>query len=332
METREVLLAHAPAVRQRPGRKTEKAAARWLAALLAQGLIEPRFLPPPVMRARRDLTRTRVALGETRTQAKTRGITILEATNIPVAHVVSDRCGTSGRRRRAAFIAGARRPQTLAARALGKWRRKLPERAWAFTGQCTEPHGRIMQGTLELIDLLNRQLADLETPSRDASAPFTAQREPLMRLPGVNETTARAIIAELGTARQRFGAAARLASWAGRCPGHHASAGQRRRGRTRQGNRSLRRGVVPCAWAARKTPTLLGRTFRRLAVRRGKKQAAVALAHQILVSRYHLLLEGTGYEETRDDRLAPKQEARERQRAVKALERLGDKVTLDKVA
>ena len=330
--TREVLLANAHAVRQRPGRKTEKADARWLAELLAHGLIEPSFIPPPVIRALRDLTRTRVALVETRTQAKNRVIKILEDTNSKVAHVVSDLFGTSGRRMLAALIAGERHSQKLAARALGKLRRKLPELALAFTGQFTAHHGRIIQGTLELIDLLDRQIADLDTQIRDASAPFTAQLEPLMSIPGVNETTARAIIAEIGTDMQRFGSAARLASWAGMCPGNHESAGKRRRGRTRKGNRYLRRGLVQCAWAARQTPTFLGRTFRRLKVRLGKKKAAVAIAHKILVIGYHLLLEGTWYDETRYDRLAPKQEARERQRAVKALERLGYTVTLDKVA
>jgi transposase len=332
VETREVLLANAHAGRQRPGRKTEKAEARWLTARVAHGLIEPRFIPPPIMRALRDLTRTRVALVETRTQATNRVIKIREDTNSKVAHVVSDLLGTSGRRMLAALIAGERHPQKWAARALGKLRRKLPARALALTGQCTEHHGRIMQGTLELMDRLDRQIADLDTQMREASAPCTAQLEPLRSMPGVNETTAYAIIAEIGTDRQRFGSAARVASWAGLCPGHHASAGKRRRGRTRKGNRYLRRVVVQCAWAARKTPTFLGRTFRRLAVRLGKKKAAVAMAHKILVISYHLLLEGTWYDETRYDCLAPKQEARERQRAVKALERLGYSVTLDKVA
>ena len=332
METREVLLANAHAVRQRPGRKTDQADARWLAELLAHGLIEPSFIPPPVIRALRDLTRTRVALVETRTQAKNRGIKILEDTNITVAHVVSDLFGTSGRRMLAALIAGERDPQKLAARALGKLRRKLPQLALALTGQFTEHHGGIMQGTLELIDLLDRQIAALETPMRDASAPFTAQLEPLMSIPGVNATTARAIIAEIGTDMQRFGSAARLASWAGICPGNHASAGKRRRGRTRKGNRYLRRVVVQCAWGARKTPTFLGRAFRRLEVRLGKQKAALAIAHKMLVIVYHLLALGTSYEEARDDQWNPRQEARERQRAIKALERLGSTVIVERAA
>ena len=121
-------------------------------------------------------------------------------------------------------------------------------------------------------------------------------------------------------------------AWAGLSPGNNASAGKRRKGRTRRGNRYLRRVLVQWAWATRKTSTFLGRTFRRLEARLGGKKAAVAVAHKILVIIYHLLLEGTFYEEDRYDRLLPRQEERERQRALKGLERLGYAVTLDKVA
>jgi hypothetical protein len=143
---------------------------------------------------------------------------------------------------------------------------------------------------------------------------------------------ARDILAEIGTDMRRFGDAARLASWAGVCPGNHESAGQRYRGKTCQGHRSLRRVLVPWAWGARKTPTFLRPTFRRLAVRLGKKKAARAVAHTMLVIVYHLLAARTSYEETRYDQWNPRQEARERQRAIKALEHLGSTVTIERAA
>jgi hypothetical protein len=130
----------------------------------------------------------------------------------------------------------------------------------------------------------------------------------------------------------RFGDAARLASWAGVCPGNHESAGKRYRGKTCKANRYLHRIWVQCAWGARKTPTFLGRTFRRLEVRIGKKKAALAIAHTMLVIVYHLLTLGTSYEEARYDQYNPRQEARERTRALKALERLGSTVTLERAA
>jgi transposase len=163
-------------------------------------------------------------------------------------------------------------------------------------------------------------------------APWTPQREQRISIPGVEATAARAILAEIGAEMRHFESAARLASWAGVCPGNDESAGKRRSGRTRKGHRYLRRVLVPCAWAARKTPTFLGRTFRRLEARLGGKKAAMAVAHKMLVIVYHLLREGTFYDEERYDRLQTRQEERQQKRAVQALEHLGYRVTLEKVA
>jgi transposase len=145
-------------------------------------------------------------------------------------------------------------------------------------------------------------------------------------------TAARDMLAEMGTDMPRCGDAARLASWAGVCPGHNASGGKRHSGTPRQGNRSLRRLLVPWAWGARQTPSFLGQTFRRREVRLGKKKAALAVAHTILVIVYHLLAQGTVYEEARYDPRSPQQEARERTRALKALKRLGSTVTVQRAA
>jgi transposase len=173
------------------------------------------------------------------------------------------------------------------------------------------------------MEVLDRQMATLDQQIGAFVAPFQAQLAPLDSIPGVDIMAARDILAEMGTDMRRFGDAARLASWAGVCPGTHESAGTRSRGKTCKGHRSLRRVLVPCAWGARKTPTFLGRPFRRLEVRLGKKKAALAIAHNILVIVSHLVTLGTSYEEARYDQYNPRQEARERQRALKALERLG---------
>ena len=139
----------------------------------------------------------------------------------------------------------------------------MPALAVALTGQCTAHHGRLMHRALELRALLERQSAELDAQIREATEPCAPQREQLQRLPGVKASTARDLIAEIGPEMRRCGSAKRLASWAGVAPGHHASAGTRRKGRTRRGKRSLRRGLGQCAWAARKTPTFFGRTCRR---------------------------------------------------------------------
>ena len=261
--TLEVVVANARSVRQRPGKKTDKADAAWLAELLAHGLVEPSFIPPPAVQALRDLTRTRVALVQTRTQVHNRLSKVLEDTTIKVAHVISDLFGTSGRRMLKALCAGERDPQKLAALAMGTLRRKLPELALALTGQCTAHHGRLIQGELVLLELLERQSADLDEQIRQATEPFAPQLEQLQSIPGIQAITARDITAEIGTEMRRFGSATRVSSWAGVSPGNNESAGKRRKGRTGKGNRYLRRVLVQCAWAARKTPTFIGRTFRR---------------------------------------------------------------------
>ena len=172
------------------------------------------------------------------------------------------------------------------------------------------------------MEVLERQIATLEPQIGTWGTPLQAPLAPRDSMPGVESTAARAIRAEVGTDMSRFGAAARLASWAGVGPGNQESAGQRSRGTTCQGKRSRRRVLVQCAWGARKTSTCLGRSFRRLEVRIGKKKAARAIAPNILVIVSHLLALGTWYE-ARYDQWNPSQAARARQRAINALTRLG---------
>ena len=330
--TVEVYIGNAHELRRRPGKKTDKRDAAWSAELLAHGLIRPSFVPPPDICALRDVTRTRVALVQTRSQSKNRVHQLLEDTNLKLGSVVSDLFGVTGRRMRAALVAGERDPQVFASLALGTLKHKRPQLARALTGQFTAHHGTLLALVLELIERLDRQIATLDQQIGALVAPLHAQIAPLDSLPGGDSIAARDILAEIGTDMSRFGDAARLASWAGVCPGNHASAGKRYRGKTCKGHRSLRRVLGQCAWGARKTPTFLGRTFRRLEVRLGKKKAALAIAHTIRVIVYHLLAEGTCYEEARYDQWHPRQEARERHRAIKALERLGYTVTVERAA
>jgi len=172
--------------------------ARWIAELLAHDLIRPSFIPPPPIQALRELTRTRVGLIQTRTQAKNRVTKVLEDTNIKVASVVADLFGVSGRRMLAALIAGERNPQVLANLAVRRLRRKLPELELALTGQCTEFHARLIQLSLELIDLPVQQIAILDQQIGALVAPLTPQIEQLTSLPGVEATAARADLREDG--------------------------------------------------------------------------------------------------------------------------------------
>jgi transposase len=142
--TVEVYIGHAHELRSRPGKKTDKRDAAWIAELLAQGLSQPSFVPPPEMCALRDVTRTRVALVQTRSQSKHRGHKLLEDTHRKLGSVVSDLFGVTGRRMLAALVAGERDPQALASLALGALKHQRPQLERALTGQVTTHHGTLL--------------------------------------------------------------------------------------------------------------------------------------------------------------------------------------------
>lgn len=327
-DTVELIVGNARDIRQRPGKKTDKADAEWIAELLAHGLIQPSYVPPPEICALRDLTRTRVKLVQMRTQAKNRVHKTLEDCNIKLSSVVSDLFGASGREMLDALVSGERDTKVLANMAKGRLRIKLPQLELALEGQFTDHHGELIRLSLEQVDLFNKQIRRIDARIHELCEPLRRQIEQLSSIPGVDEQAACQILGEIGTDMSRFGSDGRLASWAGMCPGNNESAGKRHSGRTRKGSRWLRRILCQCAWAARKTSSFLGRTFRRLEKRLGGKKAAMAVGHKILVIIYHLLNDGTFYEEERYEATRPKEEERQQKQAVKLLEALGYQVTL----
>lgn len=328
----EVVIANAYEVRQRRGKKTDRVDAQWLSELLAHDLIRPSFIPPPEISALRDLMRMRTTLVENRTQAKNRVLAVLETTNVKLASLLSDPFGVSGRLMMTALLDGNTNPQEMAQLAKGVLRRKIPQLELALEGSFTEHHALLIRLNLETVDLMNQQIAQLEQQVAQAVEPERPLLDLLLTIPGVNETTARTIIAEIGTDMSRFVTPGRLASWAGMCPGNNESAGKRRSGKTRRGNRYLRRVLAQCAWASRKTNTHVGRTFTRLQARIGGKKAAVATGHKILRIVFHLLNDGAEYDDGLYDRLHPQEEKKRRRRAVAALERLGYEVKIQKTA
>jgi transposase len=324
----EVWVVNARDVKQRRGKKTDRADAQWIAELLAYGLIEPSFVPPPRISALRDLIRMRTALVQLRTQVKNRVLAVLEDTNVKLASVVSDPFGLSGRKMMDALANGERDPKELSQLARGVLRRKIPQLEAALEGTFTDHHALLIGLNLDIIDHTNAQIARLNERIDELMKPLEKEAKRLESIPGVSRTAAIIILSEIGTDMSRFGSASRLASWAGMCPGNNETAGKRKSGKTCKGNRYLRRVLGECGWATRKTDSFLGRTFRRLEARIGGKKAAVAVGHKILVIVYHLLSEGTMYNDGRYDRPNRKQEARQVKRALSILETLGYQVQL----
>jgi len=294
----EVVLVNPAHVKALPGRKTDVQDCEWLAQLLEHGLVRGSFVPPTPIRELRDLTRYRKTLIQQRAAEANRVQKLLEDANIKLGSVASDVLGVSGRAMLWALIEGERDGARLAALAQGALRKKTAALAAALTGCFTAHHGFLLRQILSHIDELEQHVATCNLRIEEQLRPFEAELTRLQTIPGVGRRTAEVIVAEIGIDMGQFPTAAHLASWAGVCPGHDESAGKRRSGRTRKGNRWLRGTLIEASWGAmRSRDTYLAALFRRIMRRRGAKKAAVAVAHSTLVAVWHMLKHGVDYHE-----------------------------------
>lgn len=303
----ELLVCNARHIKNVPGRKTDVRDAEWIAELLAHGLLKPSFVPEAPQRALRDLTRGRSSLVSERARLANRIQKLLEEANIKLASVATDVLGVSGRAMLASIAAGQDDPRVLARKAKGRLRAKAQALGGALQGQ-VRPHQRILlRELLKQVESLDASIAALETEiateiRNETDTPFEAAVALLQTVPGIAQTSARAIIGEIGTDMSRFGSAKRLCAWAGVAPGNNESGGKRLSGRTLHGNRSLMRTLAEvAAAAARQKETYLSALHGRLAARRGKRRAIVGVAHSVLRSIYYMLTNGVSYQELRAD-------------------------------
>lgn len=330
----EVVVGNARAMK-RPvdGQKGDDRDSRWISDLLAFGLIKPSFIPGRTLMSLRETTRVRIRLVEKRSQTKNRIQGVLQTANIKLSTVASDVFGKSGRKMIEALVAGERDPAKLAQMALSKLRGKIPQLELALEGSFTEHHAKLIEILLRQHDETQQHIAELDQhiSAIIEELHMQPQVDLLCTIPGVDRLSAHQILSEIGTDMSRWGSDKRLAEWATVCPGNNESAGKRRSGRTRKGNRYLKRTLVECANATERSRTALGASLRRFRARLGAKKAAVAVAHRIIVIIFHMLSEGSVYD---DRRLASdgKEDERRRKRAVRDLERLGYKVTIEKAA
>jgi transposase len=329
-----LLLVNARHVKILPGRKTDVADAAWLAELLEHGLLRGSFVPPPAIRQLRDLTRYRKKLIQAHTAETQRVHKTLEDAGIKLDSVAADVLGVSGRAMLAALVAGERDPVVLAALAKGKLRKKLPQLRQALTGRFSEHHGLLVGLSLGHLEHLERAVARLDDRVDEVIAPFAVARDRLDTITGVGKRAAETIIAEIGADMRVFPTAGHLASWAGRCPGNNLTGGKRRSGTPTKGNRWLGEVLIECAWAAAHTrETYLAAHFWRLARRIGRKKAAGAVGHSILVIAWHLLSNDCDYHDLGGDWFARRGDHdRRRTHLVKQLQALGYSVTLQPAA
>ena len=329
-----VLVVNAMHLKHVPGRKSDVKDAEWIAQLLHYGLVRGSFIPPEPQRELRELVRYRTHLVQERAREVNRVHKVLEDANLKLSAVATDIMGQSARAMLEAIIAGQDDPQTLAQYAQGRMRAKVADLERALVGRVKNSHRLLLRLHLEHIDDLNAKIARLEAEIDRCLPPF--DRDDLVArlctIPGVNRRIATILIAEIGVDMRRFPTAAHLASWAGLAPGKHESAGRDRAARTRQANRYLRAALVEAAHAAGHTQdNYLAARYRRLAARRGKQRAAIAVARSILEIAYCIIQRGTAYIDLGADYFDKRDAQAVRQRLTRRLEALGFKVTLEPV-
>ena len=326
----EILLVNAQHIKHVPGRKTDVKDCEWIAQLLQCGLLRGSFIPPPEIRDLRELTRQRSQLVGERASVANRIQKVLEDANIKLASVATDVLGMSGRAMLKALIAGEENPEVLADMAKRRMRAKIPELQLALHGRVTEHHRFMLRTLLRHVDHLDDLITTCDNRIEAVMAPLASTRDRLTAIPGVGQQIAESLIAELGMNMDQFPTDAHLASWAGICAGNDESAGKKRSSRIRKGNRWLRQTLVQAAWAASHTKqTYLSAQYRRLAPRRGKKRALIALAHTMLTIVYHMLKNGTTYSELGADYFDRRNTEKLTRHLIERLESLGHKVHLE---
>ena len=320
--------------RQLSGRpKTDKLDAQWLARLTEWGMLRPSFVPPRAIRDLRDYTRARALLVRERTRCWQRLEKLLEGALIKVSSVASKLTTLSAQDMINAMIAGQRDPQALAGLARARMKAKHDDLVAALDGTFDEHHGELARLLLDHIAFLDERVAQLGARAAQLTAALpaawgidadgttgpaagTAPGAPVLpavarlaEIPGISEDLARTIIAEIGLDMTRFPTAARLVSWAGLCPSARQSGPRTRAGKKGQGDTWLRSALGQAVPGAARTPTFLGERYARIARRRGKAKAQVAVARSILIIIWHLLADpaarftdlGPGYYQTRTD-------------------------------
>jgi transposase len=320
----EVWLCNAAHVKNVPGRKTDLSDAEWLADVVAHGMVKPSFVPPPEIRAVRELTRYRKSQVDARVKEIQRLEKTLQDAGIKLTSVASSVWLKSTRLMIEAMIDGERDPDVLAEMAKSVLRAKIPALKEAFSGRFGDHHAFLCRQIIDHIDHLDASISELSAEIARHLAPFEAAVTILCSITGVSRTTAEVLIAEMGVDMSRFPTAGHLCAWAGVAPAANESAGKKSPAGTRKGAPWLRRALIEAAKAATRTKgSYFSAQYARIAKRRGPNKATVAVANSMLAVAWHLLTNGALYEDPGasyfDRRHDPASEAKRLQRRIEAL-------------
>lgn len=329
----ELILANAAHIKAVPGRKTDVNDAMWIADLLAHGLIRSAFVPEAEVQHLRDFTRTRKQFVREKSRHVQRIQKVLQDCNIKLDSVITDITGKSGREILRAIIAGETSATELAKLGDARLKATPEELAEACRGFVTDHHRFLLRLELDQVEHIEAVISQIEGEAGKALQPFRAQVEALDTIPGVDQTAANVIVAEIGVDMSRFPSDDHLISWAGLCPRSDESAGKRRSKRIRDGAPWLRVTLVQAAWAAVRTKHSYERAlFMRLKSRCGPQKAIIAVARTLLQAAYFILKRGEAYRSLGPDHFASLDRERTKNRLVHRLQKLGYNVEIGEAA
>lgn len=317
-------------VRAIPGSKTDIRDGTRITDLLAYGKLPESFIPPRWQRELRDLTRLRARFAQEVTRTGNRILKVLEDAQIKLDCVASDALGVSGRMMLEALVEGETDAAKLAELARGRLRSKKAELRQALEGRFTEHHRFQIRLLLQDLKQCEEKIFQLDCRMQQYLEPYEGTVRRLDAIPGIDRLAAAVILAEIGPDMSHWEDSRKLACWSCLCPGNCESAGKRLSGRTRKGNRWLRRAFCQMAWAAtRKQGSYFKTQYRRLAGRRGKQRALLAVAHTLLTVVYHILRDPTlQYRELGEDYFDKRDAEHTKTQLVKRLRKLGYQVSL----
>ena len=327
-----LVLVNPQSVKALKGRKTDRIDARWLATRLERDDLKGSFIPPRDIRELRDLTRLRVHWLEDLNRVKNRIGQLCESGNIKISSVASDLFGVSGRRMLASLTEGNRTPGWMADYARGTLRARKAQLEMALQGTFTAHQRAVLSRLLAQMHGLETQLQEVTAAIEKHVASHEDLIARLDTIPGIDRITAWTVLAEIGTDMSVFGDAPHLASWAALCPGNRESGGKRISGKTRKGNRYIRRALCQSAWAAAHTKdTHVAALFRRVRARRGEQKAIMAVAHQLLTIIFHVVRDGGIYKELGTTYCNERKKPQVVRRLVDRLQKLGYQVMLQPI-
>jgi transposase len=326
----DVIVVNAQHVRNVPGRKTDVSDAEWLAKLLSQGNLKPSFVPDREHRELREVTRYRDSLVGERAREINRLQKMLEGANIKLTSVVYNVMGTSARKLINASLVGAKLTEE-AVLELVDWRLNGNSAALAdaMDGIVSEVQRDLIMAVLDHIDDMGRRIADLDQIIAKRMESYDEAINRIDQIPGIGVQSAQTILAETGLDMTRFRTASNLAAWAGVCPGNNESAGKKKKSKTRKGNPTLKKTLVLCANSAIRTNgTFFRAQYDRLVVRLGKNRAKMAVAHSIIIAIWHMLKNGTDYNELGGDYYNARNPEKKAMYYIKKLHELGYPVSI----